>query len=70
MFVAEMPDISSRDAAPDSAAALLGINCRGDARCKTTSCGKKLSDLKARINSLSKWASNLRSGFTDIISHH
>jgi hypothetical protein len=51
MFIAEMPEISSRDAAPDSAGTLLGINCRGSGRCSLTS-GRNIFQLKAYIDQI------------------
>lgn len=35
---------------PDGIHALLGINCRGAAGCKTTTCGKKLEQLIGWVN--------------------
>jgi len=47
------PEISPRDAAPDSAAALLGINCRGSGRCSLT-CGRNIFQLKEYIDQIGK----------------
>jgi hypothetical protein len=43
--------ITPRSAAPDSANTLLGINCRGSARCSKT-CGRNIHELKAIIDKL------------------
>jgi hypothetical protein len=50
-----LPAISAREAAPDSATNLLGINCRGSGRCNAT-CGRSTRDLRDWINKLRKSA--------------
>jgi hypothetical protein len=50
-FTDKAPATTPRSAAPDSANALLGINCHGSGRC-TGTCGRDINDLKWYIDRL------------------
>ena len=59
--------ISPRDADPSSAAALLGINCRGSVLCNAV-CKRSMADLKQYIYKLGKTLPSLSTSFDSILT--